>query len=95
MLIGFESLTAIVTKKTNNYFECTATSEGYLENNKGVYVANKKIKLNYLTPKDLEAIKIAKQLKIKNFALSFTNSLNDIVKFSHLLPKSRKIYKIW
>ena len=93
LLIGFESLTAIVTKKTNNYFECTATSEGYLENNKGVYVANKKIKLNYLTPKDLEAIKIAKQLKIKNFALSFTNSLNDIVKFSHLLPKSRKIYK--
>ena len=33
-------------------------------------------------------------MKIKNFALSFTNSVNDIKKFKDIFPFERKIYKI-
>ena len=42
----------------------------------------------------MKAIHIAKNLKIKNFALSFTNSHNDIKEFNKLLPNTRKIFKI-
>ena len=50
----------------------------------GVHLVNRKIKLHTLTPKDLECIVLAKRMNIKNFALSFTNSLDDI--------KNSKIY---
>ena len=69
--------------------------EGLLENNKGVHIENRKIDINYLTNKDFEAIELAKQMNIKTFALSFTNSQEDINSFNKLLKKnSNKIYKI-
>ena len=69
-------------------------SSGNLEDKKGVHIENRKINLDYLTEKDLQAIKIAKKFKIKNYALSFTNSANDIIKFNHLLKGNNKIFKI-
>ena len=48
----------------------------------------------YLTDKDFKAIEIGKKYKIKNFALSFTNSVEDIIKFNQLLKKENKIFKI-
>jgi pyruvate kinase len=92
--IGFDGLIIKIIKKANNLFYGRAVSKGKLENNKGVTLLNRKIKLDYLTKKDLKAIKIANKLKIKNFALSFTNSYEDIKKFNKLLPNKRKIYKI-
>ena len=74
--------------------ELNCTISGMLENNKGVHLKNRKIKLNFLTKKDYAAIEIAKRHKIKNFALSFTNSRNDIDRFCELLPKENKIFKI-
>ena len=91
--IGFDNLKVKIIK-TKNKILCKAISAGKLENNKGVHLENRKISINYLTNKDLEAIKIGKEFKIKYFALSFTNSENDIIKFSKLLPKENKIYKI-
>ena len=69
-------------KNTKLYPECVLNN------------VNRKIKLNYLTEKDLEAIKIGKKLKIKNYALSFTNSVKDIVQFNQLLKDENKIFKI-
>ena len=34
--------------------------------------------MKYLTDKDLSAIELSKKHNIKNFALSFTNSIDDI-----------------
>ena len=51
-------------------------------------------KINYLTHKDYEAIKIGKKFKIKNYALSFTNSVNDVKEFNKLLKKENKILKL-
>ena len=91
--IGFSNLSVKIIEK-NEYALCKVISSGYLENNKGVHLINRKIKLNYLTAKDLEAIQIGKKLKIKNYALSFTNSVKDIIQFNHLLKNENKIFKI-
>ena len=69
-------------------------SRGKLENNKGVHVENRKIQLNYLTEKDYEAIKIGEKYKIKYYALSFTNSTEDIMNFNNMLKGKVKIFKI-
>jgi pyruvate kinase len=94
LYIGFDDLKAKIVKIKKKYILLKANSEGFLENNKGVHLENRKIKLKYLTNKDFEAIKIAKRYNIKNYALSFTSSSDDIKKFELILKKENKIYKI-
>ena len=91
--VGFDNLKVKILKK-KKFIYCKAISGGKLENNKGVHIENRKIKIDYLTKKDLEAINIGKKYKIKNYALSFTNSIGDIIKFNKLLSKENKIFKI-
>ena len=91
--IGFNNLKIKVIKKKKNIL-CKVISSGKIENNKGVHLVNRKIKLNYLTEKDFKAIQIGKKFKINNYALSFTNSVNDIIKFNNLLKGKNKIFKI-
>lgn len=91
--VGFHDLKLKVIKKKNNIL-CKVLSSGKLENNVGVHIENRQIKLNYLTEKDFEAIKIGDKYKIKNYALSFTNSTEDISKFNNLLKNKNKIFKI-
>ena len=92
--IGFDGLILKIIKKTKSCLECKCVQNGKLEKNKGVHLSNRNINLNFLTRKDLDAIKIGKENKVKNYALSFTNTANDIINFSKLLPKEKKIYKI-
>ncbi len=92
--IGFNDLKAKIIKKKKNFLIFKTTSSGRIENNKGVNVSNRRIKLNYLTEKDIKAIEIAKIKKIKFFALSFTNSIEDIRKFNKILNNQNKIFKV-
>ena len=92
--IGFDGLEVKVIKKELSKMICKTLNEGILDNNKGIHVVNRYIKLNFITEKDKEAINIAKQMQIKHFALSFTNSKNDIYKFNKLLNNMTKIFKI-
>lgn len=92
--IGFDNLKIKIIKKFTNKILFKTLESGNLENNKGVHLKNRKIKLEFLTEKDFKAIKIAKRLKIKYFALSFTNSHQEIIKFNSLLPAQIKIFKI-
>ena len=92
--IGFDDLKAKVIKINKKNIILKTTSSGKLENNKGVNISNRKIDLNFLTNKDKKAIEIAREMKIKNFALSFTNSLQDVKKFNKILPNQKKIFKI-
>ena len=55
---------------------------------------NRNIKINFVTKKDKKAIDIAKKMKIKHYALSFTNSREDVLKFDQLLNNNIKIVKI-
>lgn len=92
--IGFDDLKAKLISKKNDIIKLKVISSGFLEKNKGIHLANRKIKINFLSIKDLKAIEIAKTLNIKNYALSFTNSENDIIKFKKILPNCKRIYKI-
>ena len=67
--IGFDNLKAVIIKKTKKFCILRSVSPGLLESNKGVHLENRKIKLNYLTKKDLKAIEIGKICKINNYAL--------------------------
>ena len=91
--IGFSNLKIKIVKKNKDIL-CKVITAGKLENNKGVHLENRKIKLNFLTNKDHKAIDIGKKFKIKHFALSFTNSVDDIIKFNKLLKGKNKIFKI-
>ena len=91
--IGFDNLKIKIIKKNKNIIG-KVISSGKLENNKGVHLENRKINLEYLTKKDFLAIEIGKKLNIKHYALSFTNSVNDIKKFNKLLKNNYKIFKI-
>ena len=91
--IGFNDLSLKVINLKKKIL-CKVIKTGKLENNKGVHLQNRKIKLNYLTKKDFKAIEISKKFNIDFFALSFTNSVNDIIKFNKLLKNKNKIFKI-
>ena len=57
-------------------------------------MANRKIKLDYLTNNDEISIKIARSLGVKCFALSFTNNHLDVIKFKKKLSDARCIFKL-
>ena len=61
--IGFSNLNLKVINSKNKIL-CKVITAGKLENNKGVYVKNRKIKLNYLTEKDFRAIEVGKKFNI-------------------------------
>lgn len=92
--IGFSGLKIKIMTILEKKIKFKVINSGYLENNKGVHLVNRKIRLPYLTKKDFEAISIAKKHNINNFALSFTNNVNDIKKFTSILKKEKKIYKL-
>ena len=92
--VGFDNLKIQIIKKKANFYLFKVISSGKLESNKGVHCINRSLKLNYLTNKDIEAIKIGKIKKIKNYALSFTRNEIDMIKFNKLIINSRKIFKL-
>ena len=92
--VGFTGLKLKILKNNKENILIKVLKSGYLENNKGVHLINRKIGLEFLTSKDFEAIEIAKRFKIKNYALSFTNNIFDMKKFKKILPNKNKIYKI-
>jgi len=93
--IGFENLKVKVIKKNLKFLLTKVITQGYLENNKGIHLENRKIKLNCLTKKDIEAIQIGKINRLDNYALSFTNSVSDVKLFNKLTNnKLNNIFKI-
>ena len=92
--VGFEGLEIKVTKVTHDTLNCKVVKGGIVENNKGIHLTNRSIKLNFLTKKDKIAINIAKQMNVNHYALSFTNTHEDIQKFNKLLKNKTKIFKI-
>ena len=93
--IGFDNLKIKVLRTSSNEHLAKVVRAGLLENNKGIHVENRKIRLGFLTEKDLKALEIARSFSIKNFALSFTNTQKDVLSFKRLLKNNHnKIYKI-
>ncbi len=87
VLIGFENLKIKVISSNEKIAKAVVIENGLIENNKGVHIINREVSLKPLTEKDIQAIKIAKQFKIKNFALSFANNLNSIKEIRKYISK--------
>ncbi len=94
--VGFDNLFIKIKSKNvrKNFLIAKTISGGKVENNKGVHLLKRKIKLNYLTDKDIKAIEVGKKLKINYYALSFTNTLQDVINFNKMLKNKFKIFKI-
>jgi pyruvate kinase len=77
--IGFNSLSIKVIKKDliNEYVLCKVLNEGYLDSKKGVHI-HSEINLPCLTQKDRYALKLARDYKVKYYAISFVNSHKDL-----------------
>ena len=66
-----------VVKIKQNYCTTIVEKSGSIGSNKAADV-NRKLNFDSLTQKDLNAIAVAKQLGVTNFALSFTNTKKDV-----------------
>jgi pyruvate kinase len=94
--IGFNSLSIKVVKKKSlkGYVLCKVLKDGYLDSKKGVHI-HSKINLPCLTHKDRYALKLARELNIKYYAISFVNSFKDLVEVKKIIGnKSFVISKI-
>ena len=92
--IGFTNLKAKIIKKIDNNFELLSISEGYLENNKGVHVENRWIKLKFITNKDEKCIKLGLNLGIKILHFPSPTRWLILKNFKKILPFQNKIFKI-
>ena len=75
--IDFNSALLQIINKTKNKLLLKVIIGGIIGSNKAVSV-NRKVKLNSLTLKDINAIEIGLKNNVKHFALSFANNGNDV-----------------
>ena len=75
--VDFHSVTLKVFEKKDEFLLAEVISSGIVGSNKAVNI-NREIDLEPITKKDLEAFQIGKKMGITNYALSFTNSANDV-----------------
>ena len=88
--IDFNSAHLEVVEKSNNYALATVKTGGLVGSNKAADV-NRTIELEPITPKDKEAIKIAKKMGVKHYALSFAGSRKDVEAMRGLTGNDAKI----
>ncbi len=84
--IDFNSVLVQVVEKHDAHLVAKVIIEGWVGNNKAVTV-NRPIVMPPLSPKDIAAIKIALDYKIRHFALSFANRAEDVVELRKLTGK--------
>ena len=84
--IGFNNLSIKIVKNNSlkGYLLCKVLNEGYLDSKKGVHV-HANVHLPCLTHKDKYALKLASELKIKYYAISFVNSHKDILEVKKII----------
>jgi pyruvate kinase len=90
IFIGFDGLCLQILRNSKKCLITKVISEGRLESNKGVHFQCP-IKLEPLTKKDIECIKIAMKHSIKYFAMSFVNCAEDISKLQKIVGRSKFI----
>lgn len=84
--IDFNSVLVQVVEKHAEHLSAKVIIEGWVGNNKAVSV-NRRIMMPPLSPKDIAAIKIALDFKIRHFALSFANRAEDVIELRRLTGK--------
>ena len=90
LTIGFDSLTQQVIHVGENSCELRVLTAGILSSNKGVRV-DRSIRLDFLTDKDHKALEIALDHGVNTFALSFSNSKNDVDKLRLIIGNDNTV----
>lgn len=87
--IGFNNLSIKVVKKflSKGYLLCKVLNSGYVDSKKGVHI-HSKLNLPCLTNKDKYALKLAKKMNIRYYAISFVNKHNDLDEVKKLIGKN-------
>jgi pyruvate kinase len=75
--VDFHAATLRIIEGKDDFLLAKVISGGVVGSNKAVNI-NREIELDPITKKDSEAFQIGKNFGITNFALSFTNSANDV-----------------
>jgi len=75
--VDFHSVTLKILEKKDEFLMAEVISSGIVGSNKAVNI-DREIELEPITKKDLEAFQIGKKMGVTNYALSFTNSANDV-----------------
>ena len=90
--IGFNGLSIKVIKKNSlkGYLLCKVLKAGYLDSKKGVHI-HSEINLPCLTQKDRYALKLARRLNIKYYAISFVNSYKDLDEVKKIIGNNKFI----
>lgn len=88
--VDFNSVQLEIIEKQKDHFLTNVTMGGKVGSNKAANV-NKPIKLNAITTKDKEAIKIGRRMGIQNYALSFANSAEDVIMMRELTGKDSNL----
>ena len=92
--IDFNGAMIKVVETKNDYCLAKVITGGNIGSNKAISI-NKIINLLSITEKDKVAIQIGKEMGVRNFALSFSGSLNDVKSFRNLTgPEAVIISKI-
>jgi pyruvate kinase len=82
--VDFHAVTLKIIEKRDELLLAKVISSGVVGSNKAVNI-NREIKLDPITKKDSEAFHIGKKLGITSFALSFTNSADDVKRVREII----------
>jgi len=88
--VDFNSVIFKVYSVSDTYVNAKVIEEGFVGSNKAANVDNNTI-LDAITYKDKEAIKIALELGVKDFSLSFTNCAADVLEMRELVGDNATI----
>ena len=77
LYIDFNSAQIKIISENSKTFKCKVIEGGIIGSNKSISV-NRNINIPPFTEKDMLAIELAKELNIKNIALSFTSNAKDV-----------------
>ena len=88
--VDFNSVVLQVKSKYDSFVIAEVLEEGYVGSNKAANV-DRVINLDAITKKDQDAIKIAMDLGITDYSLSFTNNANDVLEMRKLVGDTNNI----
>ena len=90
LTVDFDSLLLSVTTVTENQVEAIVLNGGSVGTNKAVTLFPS-VSLPPLSEKDISAVKIGLEYGIKDFALSFTNSADDVLELRKFISDDSNI----
>jgi|SRR3989338_1225924 len=88
--IDFNLASMEIVEKNKGYCLARVITSGMVGSNKAVDIS-RDIALPPITEKDREAIRVGREMKVKNFALSFANTSEDVRKFRELVGMESNI----